>query len=334
VLSKKIIKKLLVATAMVFGLSFVVSSNTMAATPYAKHGQLSVKGSKIIDKKGRTFQLKGVSTHGLAWFPDYVNKKAFKTLHNKWKANIVRLAMYTEEYNGYLSGGNKAELEQLIDKGVKAADSLGMYSIIDWHILSDGNPNTHKGEAKEFFEKMSKKYADDPRVLYEICNEPNGGTSWSDIKSYAEEIIPVIRKNAPKAIIIVGTPTWSQEVDKPASDPIKGYDNIMYTLHFYAATHKDDLRNKAEAAIKSGLPIFISEFSICDASGNGGIDYSSAKAWKKFINQYKLPYVAWNLSNKNESSALIKDNVKSLSGWKKSQLSATGKWISKMMQGK
>lgn len=330
--TKKLIKKILAATVVVFGLSIIASTNTMAATPYAKHGQLSVKGSKIVDKNGKAFQLKGVSTHGLAWFPDYVNKNAFKTLRNKWKANIVRLAMYTEEYNGYLNGGNKTALENVIDRGVKAATSLGMYSIIDWHTLSDGNPNTHKSEAKEFFGKMSKKYADNPQVLYELCNEPNGGTTWSDIKSYAEEIIPVIRKNAPKAIIIVGTPTWSQEVDKPAADPIKGYGNIMYTLHFYAATHKEDLRNKAEAAIKSGLPIFISEFNICDASGNGGIDYASAKAWKKLINKYKLPFVAWNLSNKNESSALIKESVKTLSGWKKSQLSDTGKWISKMMQ--
>ncbi len=331
---RKNIVKIMAAAIAVVGLSLVASNSSMAATPYAKHGQLSVKGSKIVDKSGKTFQLKGVSTHGISWFPDYVNKKAFKTLRNKWKANIIRLAMYTEEYNGYLSGGNKDDLEKTIDKGVKAATSLGMYSIVDWHILSDGNPNTHKSEAKTFFEKMSKKYANNPQVLYELCNEPNGGTTWSNIKSYAEEIIPIIRKNAPKAIIIVGTPTWSQEVDKPAADPIKGYDNIVYTCHFYAATHKDDLRNRVESAVKSGLPVFISEFSICDASGNGAIDYASAKAWKKLINKYKLPYVAWNLSNKNEASALIKSNVKSLSGWKKSQLSATGKWISKMMQGK
>lgn len=327
------IKKCIGVFVIILFAAVLFPSNSYAATPFSKHGRLSVKDGKLTDKNGKVFQLKGVSTHGIAWFPDYVNKKAFKTLRNDWKANVIRLAMYTEEYSGYLSGGNKDYLEKLIDDGVKSATELGMYSIIDWHILSDGNPLTHKKEAKKFFKKMSGKYADNSQVLYEICNEPNGGTSWSDIKKYAEEIIPVIRENAPKAIIIVGTPTWSQEVDKAANDRIKGYDNIMYTFHFYAATHKDDLRNRVDAAVKSGLPIFITEFSICDASGNGGIDYASAKAWKKLINKYKLSYCAWNLSNKSETSALIKSGNKKLSGWKSGQLSATGKWIRKMIKG-
>lgn len=327
------IKKIVTVAAFMLAVVLFFPADSSAAAPYAKHGELSVKNGKLVDKYGKTFQLKGISTHGIAWFPEYVNKKAFNTLKKDWKANIIRIAMYTEEYNGYLSGGNKDELEKLVEKGVKAATELGMYCIIDWHILSDGNPLTHEKEAKEFFRKMSEKYADNRHVLYEICNEPNGGTSWSDIKKYAESVIPVIRENAPKAIIIVGTPTWSQEVDKAAADPIKGYDNIMYTFHFYAATHKDDLRNRVETAVKGGLPVFVTEFSICDASGNGGIDYASAKAWKKLINRYKLSYCAWNLSNKNESSAIIKPGCNKKSGWKKSQLSATGKWIRKWMRG-
>ena len=63
------------------------------------------------------------------------------------------------------------------------------------HILSDNNPNTNKESAKEFFAEMAEKYADYNNVLYEICNEPNGGTSWSDIKSYAEAVfIDITRK--------------------------------------------------------------------------------------------------------------------------------------------
>ncbi|MCH3954614.1 MAG: glycoside hydrolase family 5 protein [Eubacterium sp.] len=135
-----------------------------------------VKGVNLTDSHGKTVQLKGVSTHGIAWYPQYVNRAAFKTLRDGWGANCVRLAMYTQEYGGYTSGGDKAQLEAVLDRGVKAASSLGMYVIIDWHILSDGNPNSHRKAAKAFFTKMAKRYRGNGHVLYEICNEPNGCT--------------------------------------------------------------------------------------------------------------------------------------------------------------
>lgn len=164
-------------------------------------------------------------------------------------------------------------------------------------------------------------------MIYEICNEPNGGTSWSDIKSYAEIIIPVIRKNDKNAIIIVGTPNWSQDVDIVSEDPITGYDNIMYAVHFYAATHKDDLRNKVKTAISNGLPVFVSEFSLCDASGNGGIDYDSSDVWFDLINDNNLSYASWSLCNKNETSALIKPDSTATSTITIDDLSDTGNML-------
>lgn len=289
-------------------------------------GKLSVKGTNLVDKDGNTVQLHGISTHGLAWFPDYVNYESFRTLRDEFGANVIRLAMYTGENGGYCTGGDKNSLKKLIENGVSYATELDMYVIIDWHILSDNNPNTYKTEAIAFFEEMSKKYADNDHVIYEICNEPNGGTNWEDVKSYAEEVIPVIRKNDKDAVILVGTPTWSQDVDKAAANPIDD-DNLMYVLHFYAATHKDDLRNRMKAAIDGGLPIFISEFSICDASGNGGLDYDSANKWLQVINEYGLSYVGWNLSNKNESSAILKSSCSKTSGYTRDDLSDSGKWL-------
>lgn len=304
-----------------------------SGTPVGNHGQLSVKGVDLVDKNGSKYQLKGVSTHGLQWFPQYVNKDAFKTLRDNWGANVVRLAMYTGE-NGYCSGGSKADLEAKIDKGVKAASELGMYVIIDWHILSDGNPNTYKDEAVKFFNKMSKKYSKNVNVIYEICNEPNGGVDWNTIKTYADTIISTIRKNSPDAIILVGTPTWSQDVDAVAANPVANKKNVMYTLHFYAGTHKDNIRNKLTAARNAGTPVFISEFSICDASGNGGIDGTSANAWKKLINDNNVSYVGWSLCNKAETSALIASSCSKLSGWTDSELSETGKWLRNFIAGK
>lgn len=301
----------------------------------ASAGRLHVKGTKLVDKKGHEVQLRGVSTHGLSWYPQYVNDKCFAQLHDKWGANVVRLAMYTEEYNGYCSGDakNRTDLKKRIKKGVRLAKKHKMYVIVDWHILSDGNPNSHKKEAKAFFREMSREFKGYNNVIYEICNEPNNGTSWKEIKSYARSVISTIRKNDKKAVIVVGTPTWSQDVDQAAADPIKG-DNIMYALHFYAATHKADLRNKMTAAINKGLPVFVTEYGICDASGNGAIDKREADRWIQTMDEYGVSYIAWNLSNKQESSSIIKSSCPKVSGFKKSELSDEGRWLYHLLRKK
>lgn len=300
-------------------------------------GALHVEGTKLCGSNGEAVQLRGISTHGMAWFPDYINEECFAQLHREWKANVMRLAMYTAENGGYCTDGDKEYLKGLIRDGVRYATEQDMYVIIDWHILSDNNPNIHLDEAKAFFSEISAEYADADNVLYEICNEPNGGTGWSDIKSYAQEVIPVIRGNAKEAVIIIGTPNWSQFVDEAAADPITGYDNLMYTLHFYAATHKDDLRSKMAAAIDAGLPIFVTEYGICDASGNGAIDIEQANQWVDLMDQYGVSYVAWNLSNKDESSALLLSSCSKISGFAPEDLSESGKWLYQMLterQGK
>lgn len=297
-----------------------------SGTPVSLHGKLSVVGTNIVDKNGNVFQLKGVSTHGLQWFPQYVNKSAFQSLRDEWGCNVVRLALYTHE-NGYCSGGNKTTLKQLVNDGVAYATELGMYVVIDWHVLNEQNPNTYKSEAITFFDEMSKKYASYDNVIYEICNEPNGGVSWSQVKSYAEEVIAVIRANDKDAIIIVGTPTWSQDVDQAANSPITGYDNIVYALHFYAATHTDWLRTRMVNAINAGLPIIVSEFGICDASGNGNCDISQANSWVETMDKYDISFICWNLANKNESSSLINSGCSKTSGWSYSELSTEGKWL-------
>ena len=294
-------------------------------------GALHVDGTQLVDEQGRPVQLRGISTHGLQWFPEYVNEDCFRELHEDWNANVIRLAMYTAE-GGYCEG-DKENFKKLIADGVEYATNQDMYVIVDWHILNDNNPNTHKEDAKAFFEEMAQTYAGHNNVIYEICNEPNGGTSWKDVKNYAEEIIPIIRSYDEDVVILVGTPTWSQNVDQAAADPITGYENIMYTLHFYAATHKESLQNTMTAAIDSGLPVFVSEYGICAASGNGGIDEASSAKWVSIMNAYGVSYVVWNLSNKNESSAILKSGCSKTSGFTEEDLSACGKWVYKMLTG-
>ncbi len=289
-----------------------------------------MEGTQLVDEDGSAVQLRGASTHGLAWFPAYVNDALFGELRSDWGANVVRLAMYTAESGGYCTDGDKAKLRQLVDDGVRYATDNDLYVIVDWHILSDNNPAMHADEAEAFFRDVSAAYADHNNVLYEICNEPNGATTWSDVKGYAERIIPVIRANDPDAVVVVGTPTWSQDVDAAAAD-LLGFKNVMYALHFYAATHKDDLRAKATKAFDARLPLFVTEFGICDPSGNGAIDEAQADTWIAFLDEKGISYVMWNLSNKAESSAMFKATCDKASGFEDSDLSQAGAWLKRTL---
>lgn len=301
--------------------SLTRTARAAGTTPVEQHGALHVSGTDLKDSHGAKFRLKGVSTHGIAWFPQYVNKAAFQTLRDDYGINTIRLAMYTNKSEGYGPDAVKK-----VQEGVQYATELGMYVIIDWHILNDGNPNQHKGEAKKFFTKMSKQYGGRKNVIYEICNEPNGNVTWNkQIKPYAKTIVKTIRKNDKNAVIVVGTPTWSQDVDIVAKSPLKGK-NLMYALHFYAGTHKEWNQEKLKTAHKKGLPVIVTEFSITDASGNGSLDKASGNKWMRLLDKYNISYTAWSLCNKNESSALIKSSCSKTSGWTQSDLSGAGKW--------
>lgn len=297
-------------------------------------GALRVQDGRLTDQNGVPVQLRGISTHGLAWFPEYVNEDCFRQLRQEWQANVIRLALYTAESGGYCTDGDREALWKLVQDGVSYATQQDMYVIIDWHVLSEQNPNVYLEQAKAFFADAAESYADYDNVLYEICNEPNGQTGWSDIKSYAEAVIPVIREKDGDGIILIGTPNWSQAVEQAAADPVEGYDNLMYTLHFYAATHKDELRGSLTAAAEAGLPIFVSEYGICDASGNGAIDEEQAQKWTDTMDALGVSYVAWNLSNKAETSAILRSDCAKTSGFVWDDLSESGRWVYRLLTGK
>ena len=293
---------------------------------YSYNGKLNLKDKKIVNKNGESFQLKGISSHGIQWFKEYVNDDNIKTL-KKYGANVFRIAMYTEE-NGYtVNKSLKNDAFKMMDLVIKN----DMYVIIDWHILSDGDPLKHLNESKEFFDEVSKKYKDYDNVIYEICNEPNGNVTWdNNVRPYAKEVLSVIRKNKKDAIVIVGTPTWSQDVDKAAEHPLND-DYVMYSLHFYSGTHSSWLRDRAKEALNK-IPIFVSEWGVSDASGNGGVYLDEADKWMSFINENNLSWVNWSLTDKNESSALLKENTNGVVN--DNNLSESGKYIINQLKKK
>lgn len=287
----------------------------------SSNGWLKIENNALVNENGNKIQLKGMSTHGIQWYSKSANEDMIKSLRDDWNSNLFRVAMYTSE-NGYIQ--NKSLKEEVI-KMVDTAIKLDMYVIIDWHILSDNDPLTYKAEAKDFFREISQKYKDVPNVIYEICNEPNGNVTWeNNIKPYAEEVISVIRENSKKSIIIVGTGTWSQVVDKAANNPIND-DRVMYALHFYSGTHTDWLRERAKNALTK-IPIFVSEWGTSDASGNGGVYLEEAKKWIDFMKENNISWANWSLCDKNESSALFISNAPT-NKIDESYLSESGKFV-------
>lgn len=293
--------------------------------------KLKVTGTKLTDVSGNTVRLRGISTLGLR-YPEFITEESFKTFRDEWNADTIRLALYTDEPGGYCTDGDRDELKRILLDGVDIATRLSMYVIVDWHILYDKSPMVYKEEALKFFDEMSERLKDHSNIIYEICNEPQGSPFGPVIKPYAEEVIPVIRKHDPDSVIIVGTNEWSQDVDdvigQELDDP-----NVMYALHFYAATHKDKLRNKAVKALDAGIPVFISECNICDASGDGIIDRESGDKWLQLADEYDLSYIVWNLSNKDESSSILRPDVTKRSHWTDEEYSESALWFKNKMTG-
>ena len=295
------------------------------ADPVKAHGALKVKNGRLVDCHGKPFTIKGVSTHGIGWYPQYVNYDSFRSMKEQLGANCIRLAMYTANTKGYCTYASKEWLKGLIDTGVEACTDLGMYAIIDWHILRDNNPKQYQAEAELFFTEMSVKYQNYQNVIYEICNEPNN-CSWEDVKSYASAIIKIIRRNDPDAVILVGTPNYCSNLDQPMKSPLKGFGNIMYTYHFYAVRHRDTRRAQLEKALKAGFPVFVSEFCITDVMGGWPVDESEGNKWMKVLNRYGTSRVIWCLTNRNQSSALLKPGVTRTGGFAQEDYTDVAVW--------
>ena len=309
-----------------------------AETPVGKHGRLHLakvdgygNAPVIVDQYGKPFQMRGASTHGVQWFPEYINKGAMQTLRDEWGVNLLRMACYVTQYNGYTNGGQSL-IDSKIVEGVQAAKELGMYVIVDWHIHEE-NPHTTKTVAEQFFKKYATLYKDYDNVIFEICNEPTGVqwyTGGNDLYSYCKDIAGIIRDCGSKALIVCGTNNWSQDVEDVAQKPLKddGFEDIMYTFHFYSGTHYEDKRQKVRTAVAAGTPIFVTEFGICDASGNGGYDTANADEWIEFLDSMNISYACWSFCNKGESASYLKTSCnKTTGGFEESDLTTTGIWL-------
>ena len=295
-----------------------------AIDPVKQYGQLQVKGSQLCNQQGQPIILRGVS---LGWhniWPRFYNKKAVQTLKQDWNCSVVRAAMGIMIEDNYLE--NPEFAMQCMTNVIESAIKNNVYVIIDWHSHS-----AKTQEAKVFFGKMAQKYGKYPHIIYEIYNEPVED-SWASLKKYATEVISEIRKYDPDNIVLVGCPHWDQDIHLVADSPLEGFSNIMYTVHFYAATHGDYLRERTEAAVKKGIPVFISESGVTEASGDGKIDAESEEKWVEMCERLGISWVCWSLSDKNESSSMLLPRATATGPWADDVIKVSGKLVKGLLK--
>ena len=292
------------------------STPVVTERPVDINGQLRVENNTLVNEAGEKYQLRGMSLSGINITGTFFNPDTCQTLSQDWGCNVVRIAMYTLG-----SGGGKAYIADpekfftLMCEDIDICVEQGIYCIVDWHILFDGDPLQYKDEAVDFFSRISAIYCDCPNVIYEICNEPNGESladpdqqvGWENcIKPYADEVIAAIRANDPDNIILVGTPNWSQYPGDVLSDPIDD-PNVMYTIHFYAASHGQEFRDRYQEAADAGVPLFASEWGTSADSGGGIVDFEASDVWLDFLDSNNISWCNWSIgSSVSESSNALK----------------------------
>jgi endoglucanase len=285
--------------------------------PVAAHGQLQVVGTQLQDQAGNPVQLKGVSSQWLNYesetFPE--SKPALEYARDHWKLSVIRAAMGVDAQGGYLGTGtganaNMAGMMTKVETIVQNAIDLGLYVIVDWH-TSDAvsATTTQTTQAVAFFTAIAQEFGALPNIIYEPYNEPNKVT-WAQIKPYHEAVVAAIRAQDPDNLIVLGTPTFSQDVDLAAKDPVAGT-NLLYTLHFYACTHKQALRDKGTAALQAGIALFVTEFGATPAdggvvkSGDPFVCEAEANNWFAWMATNNISGASWKLDQCTDTSCIL-----------------------------
>jgi endoglucanase len=253
------------------------------------------------------------------WMGKYWNADVVRWLKEDWHVTLIRAAMAVSK-GGYVENPDveMAKLEAVVD----ACIEVGIYVVIDWH---DYHADDRVEDAKAFFERVARKYGDKPNVLFETFNEPQQ-ISWEDqIEPYHEQVVEVIRRHSDN-VIILGTRTWSQEVDVASSDPVPGK-NLAYTIHFYAASMGQDLRDKVSTALNNGVAIFATEWGTCEYTGDGNVDLGSSQAWLDFLDENHISDANWAVSDKAEACSALREGASESGHWSEGELTESGAFV-------
>lgn len=313
-----LLRTLLVAAVL------TAAAPSLAQTPVERHGALRVEGGRVVDQHGEPVVLRGMSLFWSQWGGQFYNADTVAWLKSDWNVTVVRAAVAVDN-DGYLAHPERemAKLEAVVD----AAIAEGLYVIVDWHAHEP-----HPQAAAAFFARVAAKYGDHPNLIYEVYNEPLNTHGWAEVvKPFHMVVIPAIRAVDPDNLVIAGTPTWSQDVDIAAADPLP-FSNLAYTLHFYAGTHRQELRDKALKALELGAALFVTEWGTSEASGNGILDEVETRLWWDFMETHGLSHLNWSVTDKDETSAALRPGASGRGGWADDAISPSGLLVRRMLR--
>ncbi|MFR9721832.1 glycoside hydrolase family 5 protein [Streptomyces sp. MS19] len=300
-----------------------------AATPFEQYGRVAVCGTSLCDENGAPVQLRGMSTHGTQWYGQCVTDESLDVLAYDWGADVLRVSTYVQE-DGYET--DPQYFTDLASRVIEEATERGLYVVVDWHMLDPGDPNANTALAQRFFRDITARFGDQDNILYEIANEPNG-VSWQAIRNYAHTLIPVVRQGDPDAVVIVGTRAWSSLGVSDGADESEVVDapvnaeNIMYTFHFYAASHQDWYLDTLARAAEE-LPIFVTEFGTQEYTGDGPDDFAMSQRYLDLMARENISWTNWNYSDDFRSGAVFEPGTCDSGSWADpGSLKAAGEWI-------
>lgn len=318
--SKSLKMRLLIS---IIFLSFIIQLN---AQPVQQHGRLHVQGTQLIDEHNNPVILRGMSFGWSCFHPRFYTAGAVNTLVKDWHCSVIRAALGVEPPHGYKE--DSATQIQLVRNVVEACIKEGVYVIIDWH-----SHNINLQEANAFFKTMATDYGKYPNIIYELYNEPDY-ESWDSVKLYETAIISTLRSIDADNLILAGCPHWDQDINLVAASPLSNVSNVMYTVHFYAGTHKQWLRNRCDSAINKGIPIFISESAGMEATGDGPLNNEEWQRWIAWCEQHKISWVTWSVSDKDETCSVLQRSASSDGGWKDEDLKESGIKVREILRKK
>ncbi len=327
----------LITIALVFGLGSMSAAVAAApaGSPVAVHGALSVKKGKVVDKNGNSVTLRGMSLWWSQWpegsyFYDIASNSdnraaaTVNTLRDDWNIDVIRAAIGVDHQDGSDAGGILSNYDRERDRAVRVIDAAiakGIYVIVDFHAH-----NPHEQVAKRFFTEIASKYRNSPNLIFETWNEPLEKYDWkSVIRPYHKHVISEIRKHSSN-LIIAGNRTFDQHPEEAAAAPLGTY-NLAYTLHFYACSHKADIRANGQLALDKGAALFITDYGVTDYSGDAGFCDAETRTWWDWMNERGIGHTNWSVTRKEEGSAVVQPYADPANGLDANERTRSGNFV-------
>ena len=332
--------------------SSVAISMLVSTVATAAVAPLQVQGNKVLvggEVNGRA--LEGIS---LFWSNSnwggnkYYTAEHVKRIKDEFGANLVRAAIGHDNDGSSLDLVNdwQANIDKM-DVVVQAAIAEDMYVIVDYH-SHIAHENWESAEV--FWGLVTDRYKNINNVIFEIYNEPTcpanncnsqNFVSWdNDLKPYAEHIGQFIRDKGANNLIVMGTPKWSSQPQEAAANPAN-VSNMAYTMHFYAAEHKEGYRNNVINALNQGAAIFVTEWGTSMANGAIRDDMASVDTWIALLREHGIGSAMWayndkgvNHNNEDETSSMFKpDGEWRASAYKIKEILSSGLGESEVIDG-